>query len=315
MIKDLLIPYASDEAVVDTAVAVRLEQIIPATTKKFASLADLYRAWTLASSGISSRTYRVGDCPVEFDGNIVRFFLSFYTWPTDPNLQYKITTTLGEVSEPQEINLTREYFDFADNVQSIDLPYYLEDAELNWETPTYNKYGERIPAPEITNNHNSIALSSEVFGGLQIKGTAIGDYYVVTIEIEKEQWEPVEEEPSTVVSDVIIVTDLSPERLNASSITNIKCTVTASWTNETGGVETEQLALAIPQCVLDVLSYCPGDEIMYYLQWCEEVANRKVYYSTCDGKVLAVFDGVNPKTYCAKIPMEKDPGDWLRSLM
>jgi len=79
---------------------VRLEQITPAQTRKFASIADVYRAWTLAVAGMSPSKRRTQGCPVEFFENVVRFFLGFYAWPSDPSLPYTLTATMGEISPP-----------------------------------------------------------------------------------------------------------------------------------------------------------------------------------------------------------------------
>ena len=112
----------------------------------------------------------------------------------------------------------------------------------------------------------------------------------------------------------MIVTDLTPEKLNADKIANIEITVTVTWEQPDGTLGTDQLRLEIPQCVLDVLSFCPGGA-PYYLLWCEKSSDRQVYYSGCTGEVISVRDGVNEKSYCSKIALDRDPGPWLRSLV
>jgi len=299
----------------DSTARVRLEQIVPAETSKFANVRDLYQAWLLAASGQPARLYRAGGCPIEFEGSTVRFFLGFYAWPSDPALPYNLTASLGQLGPGQRVEMAREYSEFVDNASIVALPFFMEDITATWETPTYTRYGERIPPPAISAAGIEAEFAREVFGAVRIAGTAIGDYHVVTVEVDKTAWkEEGQEPPAPSRGDVVIVTDLTPEKLNADKIANIEITVTVTWEQPDGTLGTDQLRLEIPQCVLDVLSFCPGGA-PYYLLWCEKSSDRQVYYSGCTGEVISVRDGVNEKSYCSKIALDRDPGPWLRSLV
>ena len=139
----------------DSTARVRLEQIVPAETSKFANVRDLYQAWLLAASGQPARLYRAGGCPIEFEGSTVRFFLGFYAWPSDPALPYNLTASLGQLGPGQRVEMAREYSEFVDNASIVALPFFMEDITATWETPTYTRYGERIPPPAISARYSA----------------------------------------------------------------------------------------------------------------------------------------------------------------
>lgn len=305
------ITRSSSEGLPASAAWVRLEQIVPAATKKLPSLSDVYRAWNLAASGISARTERPVGCPVEFDGPLVRFFLGFYAWPSAPDLAYQLTTTIGEVGPAQIVLLPREFSAFVNNASAIDLPYYMEELTATWETPVYNRYGETIPQPVIVNHHTHLTFSSECFGALRISGKAVGSYHILTVEIDKNTWtDESVEPPPQIQGDVTYVNPLPFNNQNADSISGITATITATWLAGENIAATDQLPLEIPQCVLDVLAWCPGNP-NYILNWCEEKTETVVYYSACTGDVVKVCTGLNPRKYCTQLALADDPGGWL----
>lgn len=291
---------------------VRLEQIVPAKTGKYASLTDVYRAWNLAASGISPRVDRANGCPVEFDGDIIRVFLGFYAWPSRPDLEYQLSTTIGTIGQAQIIRLPREFSAFANNTTAIDLHCYMEDVVVAWESPVFNRYGEEIPPPAIINHNTWLELSAEAFGAMRIKGNAVGGYYILTIDINKKQWDDPEiPPPSQVNGDITYVNPLPYNRTNADKITGLSATITATWIASDNTAATDQLPLEIPQCVLDVLAFCPGNP-GYNLDWCEDVSTTIVYFSACTGEILKICEGLDPHSYCTRISTNTDPGPWLR---
>jgi len=295
---------------------VRLEQIIPATTRKYASIQDLYQAWMYAATGKSATRSRQSGSPVEFDGTIVRFFLGFYVWPSAPGLPYQLTTTIGEVGPQQLIELPREFSAFAKNAAVIDLECYMVDVTVVWETPVYDRYGEQIAVPEITNMGNYLKLSHESFGALRVVGKAVGGYHVLTVEVDKGLWdEPEATRPEQTQGDKTFINQLPVNTTNSNKISNIEPTITASWQTTTDNTtDTDQLRLEVPQGVLDVLGWCPGNPL-FILDWCQKVSSTNVYYNSCTGEVIKVCDGLDPHKYCTRIELQTDPGPWLRSLL
>lgn len=314
----IIIPVNSDEfsSVSSETKFVNLEQVVPEGSSSSASLWDVYRAWTLAVTGNSPRTYRNSECPVEFEGSIIRFFLGFYAWPSDPELQYSLSATLGTISDPQKVEVEKKKEVFVNNTNEIQSDWYLKDPVAEWISTNeiWDSYGNKISAPEILSNGSLIKLSKECFAGMTLAGKAIGDYYVLTIEVNKELWED-EKKKETVSSqgDTTTVIDFTDEEKNSTVIENVQSTITASWVDSSGKTQTEQLELIIPDCVTNLLKQCPGSP--YYLNWCEEVSNRQVYYSSCTGEVIKVVDGVNPHKYCIKIASDEDFSPWLKGLI
>jgi hypothetical protein len=273
---------------------VRLEQKMPPATGNTGSLLDLYLAWSLAAAGFSALMYRPAGCPVEFDGQIIRFFLGFYAWPSHPDLKYKLTASIGELGIPVRVIPIREASYFVENTDAILLKYYMLSVAAHWETPTYNAYGETIRAPRIHPAGAQANFDTPVFGGLRVQGIAVGDYWVVTVEVDK----------------------------STDRIEDVNITITASWDMPDGTTEsdtialgTEQNRLTIPQCVLDALAMCPGDEsYKYYLEWCKKVTSTIVYVNACTGEVIETREGKDQKKFCSKFGFNTDPGPWLLSL-
>lgn len=311
----LRINRASEAVAQASAPWVRLEQILPAKTARYANLADVYQAWTYAATGKSNRAVRPRGCPVEFDGSIVRFFIGFYAWPSNPELPYQLTSTLGEVGPQQLARLPREFSAFANNTRIIDLECWMEDVTVAWETPVWDRYGSRIAVPKITNHSTYLEFDRECFGALRIKGRAVGGYHVLTVEIDKEIWdEPEAPRPEQQQGDITFINQLYHNTTNSNKIGRIEPVITATWQAAENIAAADQLKLEVPQCVLDVLAYCPGNPL-YLLNWCETISKTQVYYSACDGAILKVCNGLDPHKYCSQIALDTDPGPWLRRLI
>ena len=312
----LRITRASNALAEVTAPWVRLEQILPAKTARYASLADVYKAFVFAASGLSNRAVRPVDCPVEFDGQLVRFFLGFYAWMSAPELPYELSADIGEVGPQQLVRLPREFSVFANNTRTIDLEMYLEDVVVVWETPVWDRYGNRIARPIVSNHNTWLEFDRECFGALRVVGKAVGGYHVLTVEIDKGLWE--EEDapiPAQEQGDTTFVNQLYRTTTNSNKIGNIKPVITATWQAAPNIAASDQLTLEVPQCVLDVLAYCPGNPL-FLLNWCETLSRTQVYYSTCeDDKVLKVCNGLDPHKYCSQIALQTDPGPWLKGLI
>lgn len=301
---------------------VALEQIVPAETEQFAGMADVYRLWMAAATGTSARTLRPDGCPIEFSGENIIVRLGFYAWPSDPDLPFELSPAIGELSEHRLVEIPREFSVFVDNRNQIDLPYFMREVSVQWESPTFNRNGGSIPAPAIADNGTRLNFSTDVFGAARISGTAVGYYVEAVMTLSR----PLTEEEVTMEEQLeqqlfnedgieyFIAAPVPASRLNGYKISNLENTITAAWQNLEGGTETRQLPLEIPQCVQDALALCPG-MYQYVLRWCDEVATLQVYYNACKyDEVIGAWEGDDRTRYCSQMVLEDDPGSWLRGL-
>ncbi len=263
------VPAETDEVDVD-ALWLNLEQDTPSSYEQSANLNDLAQMLAYARSGQSARGYSKSGCTAVLSESGVKFTLLAYVWPSDLSLAYSLSCDQGEVDEGVRYDRETEgnvLFDLADEYT---LPYCMEAVSASWETPCYNEYSEQVSSPAIEHDGAYLLLADSCFGIARVQGTAVGYMHEITIEIEK----------STLADD-------------AESITNFSATLTASYTDEDGEAQSEELELTIPQCVIDYLELCPDDAT-----WVtegsagpvdpEEYPAAVIYYSTCTGTVKAI---------------------------
>lgn len=302
--------------------SVTLEQIVPPETAQFASMADVYRLWLAAATGTSARTLRPDGCPIEFSGQNVIVRLGFYAWPSDPDLPFTLAPALGELSALRLVEMPREFSLFVNNASEVNLPYYMRGVTVAWESPTFDRDGNRIAAPAIAEDGNRLRFSAEVFGAARVTGLAIGYYVESIMTLSRELTE--EEVPAEEIAEqqhfsedgveYFITSPVPTKRLNGYKVENLQNTITATWQDLAGKTVAEQLRLQIPQCVEDALALCPG-MYEYVLRWCDEVKKLLVYYNACKGTIIGQWlDDENPIKYCSQSTMLDDPGPWLRRL-
>jgi hypothetical protein len=295
---------------------VHLEQVTPPPLMQFATLQDVYRLWMAAATGKSAQLIRPAGCPMDFYGQLVHIYLGFYVWPSDPELPFTLSTSNGVFGKYLTLHKAREFSEFIDNADSLDLPYYMEDITVVWETPCYDRYGAQIDRPEVTITPTRLTFDPEFFGCIRVYGKAIGfgvvDYITMGKEIKKD--ETPDEDQGKPYSAYMVYdkngyhTEKPPAvDLTGTKISNLQCTVTASWTALDGKTtKTSQLQMVIPQCVRDMLEMCPG---MYdkFLMICYEMERMKVYFNGCDGDVIYTEVGDGGFSICTKIKLEERP--------
>ena len=277
---------------------------MPKENAEYASLRDLHDMWIAASTGQSAQLMRPSTCPVEFENDIIRVMLGFYTWPSSPDLPFSLSPAMGVISAGQKIEKVKEFSVFVNNQDSFALEYYMTEISTYWETPTFDRDGGDIPAPVVTIDGNYLRFSTEVFGAIRIKGIAIGFHHVVTMELEKgvDQEPSAETEPAeTPFDEDDIITGL-PEYWdwNSPKIENLENTITATWVDGEES-ETEQLRLELPLCVEELLKMCPN-AYTSLTAICNEISTLTVEYNACTGAVIRVYFGKDPWRYCTIIP-------------
>ena len=290
---------------------VRLEQVRPSRLAYYASARDIYKMWTRAVTGQSAQTMRPPGCPVGFAGDDIYVWLGVYVWPSHPDLAYALSAAIGTVGTAQIIRKDKEFSLFVNNSNRIDLPYYMEDLSWEWESPCFDRYGAEISSPAITNHRSWLEFSTEVFGGLRLNGTACGYYHVSEMilhkplteeELSEEEQEILQTEEQEEYEDngILVYVPKRPTRMNGYKIENLQNTITAAWTEADGSTDTDQLRLEIPPCVEEALAFCPDMNRIIVLL-CKEVSTRQVYYSTCTGEIVTIWDGIDPMKYCVDI--------------
>jgi hypothetical protein len=284
---------------------------MPEAISTYASLKDLHDLWLSAATGKPARGIRTTDCPVEFVGSTIRVLLDFLVWPSSPDLKYSLSTAMGSIGSASKIVVPQEFSLFIDNRTEIDLPYWMEDVTIYWETPTFDRNGTEIPTPtHVLVNNNVLRFSTEVFGSIRISGTALGYGYTITMDLDKPvESIPTPEDYSIYPEDVIIWGVPSAKTVfNAPKIENLENTITATWTDR-DEAETEQLRLVIPPCVESLLKMCP-DMYQTLTLLCSTVATQQVYYNACTGEIMYVVDGIDPQRICTPISGRVTANPW-----
>jgi hypothetical protein len=271
---------------------VSLEQVIPASARRKASVQDVYQSWWAAVYGQSSWATRWEACPAEIQGSIVRFFLGFYAWPQPRNLHYRLETNIGTLGPKRLVAAQRSWSAWLANSRETILPYAMSGVSVIWETPCYSRYGERIARPGWVQTDNKIIFDYEVFGGVRISGTAHGHHYVLTVEIDKANppEPPAPEGPSDPLFEYVGVLTAPPEN-GQNRITGIKPIISVYWDDGEdgmGGATGSSLDLAVPECVTELLDYCPTG-FQHIINVCKgEDAQYDILVNGCTGEVIDV---------------------------
>lgn len=304
----LRIPYVSKDLTVGQSPWVRLEQIMPPAISQFASLRDVYLLWMAASTGTSARTLRATGCPVEFVGSEIHVYLGFYAWPSDPALPFDFASALptSSIGERQAVRKQRQMSLLINNANRCELEYYLEEVDIEWETPCYDRYGAEIEHPEVTIHSTWIDFSTEIFAVIRVTGMAIGETAVCEMVLDRPM---TEEAISEAEQDEIkrknleadILAPVPKSRLNGYKVENLENTITVTWQDLDGSTRTDQLRLEIPLCVQEVLKFCP-DMFKTILILCLKTSTLQVYYNACKwDHVIAAIEGANPQRWCTRI--------------
>lgn len=298
----------------------RLEQIIPDESETAPNVGDLYNLWLAAATGRSAQRLRPASCPVELDGDTIRAFLGFYVWPSAPALQYRLSSALGKIGPRMAISKHREFSVWLDDVDRYALPYFMHGVSVIWETPTFNRYGVRAERPAVTVEAGIwLVFSAQVSGAIRVAGLAIGASVVLEMEFKKGL---VEEGTNGADNEdwhrgpngEIILNPTPNNRLVSERISNVKNVISVTWQGGEDSVlqnevvdtstSTSQLDVVLPQCLADLLSFCPdpffGTEDNSSL-FCEQLNDKRVYYNACNGQVLGSREGDDGQSYCSRV--------------
>lgn len=245
---------------------IHLEQEAVPLSQRNATLADMVQMFNRALSGLSARSYQLEKCAaatIKSDGTLM-VTLKVRVWPSSLDLPYVLTSSYGLVAAGDPVEIEREVDVAVEGTDAVTLPWLVGAPLAWWQLPCFNEFSEPVPEPAITVAGATFDLSSSCYGVLRIRGLAQGYQHTVTMEFTK------------------------PEK---SALANIKVSLTATYTDSNGEQQAEILALTLPACVLDLLEYCEGDNILAADPRTELVINHDdpiptVYYDTCTGQVI-----------------------------
>ena len=254
---------ATDQASAD-APWVRLEQE-PVRSGALTET-DLLTMLALVQAGTSARAYRPADCVAYIKGDQAHADLAVYAWPSRLDLAYTLTPLLVELGQVTALRQQRDFDLVIPMATSVELPFLMEAVTLAWQTPCCNRFGQQVGPPGISVTGASLELSAEVFGVLRVRGLALGFRHALHFAMAK--------------SAGAAITDITP-------------VLTAAWLDPDQGQQTERLEIELPDCLTDLLAICPDgvSQRAHALGQITDVSDDGVpvvYYSTCDGRVLAL---------------------------
>jgi hypothetical protein len=263
---------------------VQLEQIVPKNLARYASIKDLYDLWLAAKTGSSAQLIRSDVCPVEIEGRVIRLWIDFYVWLSNPENSYSLSAGVGTFGDKVHANTHKAFSLIVDNTREIALPYYFADGVLvTWESDTFDKIGNQIFNVGMSVVDGCwLQLSEEVFGVVRVSGNAVGYKERLTIEVDKgedpEDGHWIEYTLTDFNVDITVTTDEDEEVMHLTDAT-------------------------LPECVNTLLTMCPIQE---NINMCDVFAQAGllgnlmiVYYNSCTGEVIHVeLSDLRNSNYC-----------------
>ena len=164
---------------------VHLENIEEPEYYKYITLAEIYRLWQRMRDGYSAQGYRPNDCPVYFEEGFIYIELSFYALPSTPELEYDLSVTIGDISDPEVIALERELDILFPLDDHYDLEFYPNTTELEWNTGCWNFFCEEVDPPDIEQIDYRLYIGEKLFGVARFDGTAYCREYKLNLVLEK----------------------------------------------------------------------------------------------------------------------------------
>ena len=260
-----IIPYIPLPATEASDRWLHLEQQAVPLSQRNATLADMVQMFNRALSGTSARSYQVDKCTAAtLPGNSrVIVALVVYVWPSSLDLPYELSASYGAVADGNPVEIEREIDVAVEGAASVTLPWLVGAPLAWWQIPCVNEWSEPVADPTITVNGATVNLSASTYGVLRVRGLAQGYQHILTMEFSK------------------------PEK---SSLTNLRISVTATYTDTNDEQQAEIITLTIPACVIDLLEYCDGDTLATdtgaNINVTHDDPVPTVYYDTCTGEVI-----------------------------
>ena len=245
--------------------------------------------------------------------------LPFYAWPSSPDLPFSVSSDWS-IQDREYVEMEREGSITIPLSNRVDFPFYVKNFSYEFETPCFNKFGERVSTPSMSLKDGWIVeLSEEVFAVVRFRFVAVGYKYNVVMTFDKgsdeldnlettkgEDGNSTKEWVNVMVGSGYDHSSLPPPQESENDtttpspstgqgpqkITNVQSHVTAIYSDEDGKPQKEELEIKIPQCVKDYLEKCPDGDLPWDVYgnavYNDEDKVPVIYYSTCTGNVLEV---------------------------
>ncbi len=243
---------------------VTLEPVPKHLSQSYITIAEIYRLWQRALSGIAAGSYKPANCPIEFEDNLVRVWFDFYVLPSSMELGFALSPSIGEIDTPEIIDLDRERDIVFEMQDYCDLDFLPLSASLAWDTRCYIDDCNVVPSPQPEMHGSRITVSQPLFGVARLEAVAWCKKYRLLIELEKDDTRITLDDP----------------------------VITCVWS---GGEQ--QLTLAVPDCVKHALALCDGD---FGTTFCGDGPEppTTVYIDGCDGESTLGVKRGDPESWC-----------------
>lgn len=242
--------------------SVRVVQKYQGGTDDVANLGDLRPMLDAVLNGKSAFSYIYDICPyITITDGVVTITLTFYAYPTNLDMHYRLTPGAGILTSGNLITQPRSMDILIANSDTYQMDEVFTGT-VKKQMPYFNSDGSEIEGNvAIEFSGATIHLSEPVTTALRLDGETSCYEHTLIMQFAKKN-----------------------DQGNALSVTDLTNSITAQWTDENGDLQTETIPVTIPPCVTALLEACE-DEIP--VDPIATITKRLVvYYSTCDGKVI-----------------------------
>lgn len=239
-----------------------------------ASFHDIETMLSRARSGLSARTVQRERCSCVSTGKdgVLRLSLAALIWPSRPNLAYTFyAPSNATATRPEPYRRTRQWKFWTGGQTRLSLRWMLENASCVWQPgfACVDEFCSPMPSPTVRHEYAEIYLgkgteSKSAYGVLVVTGTAVGFRHPFTVEFAK-----------------------FDRQGRAQKISLDSLPVSATWRDERGETQTEDVDIPIPACAKDLLESCDdgrGANSFHVNDHTE--GHWEIAYNTCDGSVL-----------------------------
>lgn len=242
-----------------------------------ADLADIDAMLNMAMSGLSAVNRQIDRCRWARwtdDGSLI-VTLALYVWPSEQDLRYELHLPPGVTSAPPVLVREQRHRKYWINGgKALELPWYLEGGQFWWHPAIgcMDAWSQPIAQPGISQNRARLEIDAPAYGVLVTEGIAVGWRHDISITYRK------------------IATGETPEE-DAPQINTIEADdipIRATWTDENSEEQEESTNLVIPACAKSLLETCSDGRIKTTVNISQaDEGPWVIYYSTCDGHMLA----------------------------
>jgi hypothetical protein len=254
----------------------RLEQVKLRKTANNATIPIIADMIARARSGLSARTTQIDACEyasVSSDGRIV-MTIGAYIWPSSMDLAFDLSPSGVEAGPLMVVQVPRDVDLAVSGETALTLPWLLADgATATWQFGCYDDHSNMILPPTVTVSGSTVHIEYPCYGVLRIKGLALGYRVDLTAAFTKDG------DPNAATAEAQTIPDPDPYGFQTvpipfigadpvtanptehawQSITDIKCSLLASWTDTAQQPQSTLIEIIIPECVKALMELCPSE--------------------------------------------------------